>query len=120
MNIIVPDVVQHETAESTEVLVNVFAGSDRSRVEIRFWGSGDWQTMDRVFREDPSYVALKSAEESDDPPNGRGLPRPVICAHLWKALLPFDRPLGTHLVHVRTTDMFGQSYEASRSIRIEE
>jgi hypothetical protein len=37
---------------------------------------------------------------------------------MWRAVLPPTAPLGTHLITVRATDMFGQTFTASRVIRI--
>jgi hypothetical protein len=61
---------------------------------------------------------MKKAEAGPNPPAGAKLPGPSKCAHLWTAKLPKDAPAGTYLVTVRTADMFGQSYTASRVIRV--
>jgi hypothetical protein len=48
----------------------------------------------------------------------RSLPGAIDSPHLWKAvLLKVDKP-GVYPLHVRTTDMFGQVYVATRAIRV--
>jgi hypothetical protein len=118
MNIFAPEEVKSSESGETEVQVNVFAGSERSKVEMRLGDVGEWIEMQRVSREDPFYLQMKKAEAGPNPPAGAKLPGPSKCAHLWTAKLPKDAPAGTYLVTVRTADMFGQSYTASRVIRV--
>lgn len=118
MNIHAPQAVPAGKADQTEVLVNVFAGSERSTVDMRF-SRGEWVRLERVSRVDPYYAALKQAEDSEPPPPGRQLPKGKPSTHLWRGVLPANPPRGTHLIEVRTTDMFGQTYTGRRIIRIE-
>ena len=110
--------VSAEAAGQTEVLVNVFAGSERSTVQMRF-GAGGWAELERVVCEDPYYLALKQAEEGEHPPRGPKLPKILKSPHIWRGTLPASPPPGTHLIEVRTTDMFGQRHVGRRLIRIE-
>jgi hypothetical protein len=118
MNIYAPEVVVAAAAGQTEVLVNVFAGSERSTVQMRL-DVGEWVALERVVREDPYYLALKHAEEGEHAPRGTKLPKASKSPHLWRGTLPAGPAPGTHLIEVRTTDMFGQSYVGRRLIRIE-
>ncbi|MCP4594215.1 MAG: metallophosphoesterase [bacterium] len=118
MAIFVPEEVAGSDAAKTEVLVNVFAGSERSTVEMQLGDTGPWVVLKRVQREDPFYLRMKEAEESPTPPRGRRLPTATSCTHLWQAYLPPNPIAGTHLLRVRTTDMFGQTYSAVRVVRI--
>lgn len=118
MNIYAPEEVAASEADKTEVLVNVFAGSERSKVEMRLGESGAWVPMTRTAREDPYFAALKQAEAGPNPPPGRRLPNALLSPHLWQANLPADPPKGTHLIHVRTTDMFGKIYTDKRILRV--
>ena len=118
MNIFAPEEVAVGQAAETEVFVNVFAGSERSSVDMRLGERGPWIGMERVEREDPYYLRMKQAEEGPRPPAGRKLPKVVKSPHLWRAALPANATKGTHLIHVRTTDMFGQIYTDRRVIRI--
>lgn len=118
MNIYAPDVVEAAKAGATEVLVNVFAGSERSKVEMRLGDKGAWAAMERIAIEDPAYVRTKTIEDGLKPRPGASLPGAGKSPHIWKANLPKDAASGTYLIQVRTTDMFGQSYAASRVVVI--
>jgi hypothetical protein len=118
MSIHAPESVAPEKAAQTEVLVNVFAGSQRSTVEMRF-GSGDWVKLERVACGDPYFAAIKEAEESKHPPRGRKLPEIGKSSHIWRGVLPANPRPGTHLIEVRTTDMFGATHSGRRIIRVE-
>lgn len=118
MNIDAPEQVTTADLGGTEVLVNVFAGSERSTVEMRLGEEGSWVALEHVAVEDPFYVAMKKLEEGPNPPPGRKLPETIKSPHIWKGKLPAGAPVGTHLIHVRTTDMFGKTYVDRRSIRV--
>lgn len=112
MNIFTPEEAASADAEKTEVLVNVFAGSERSRVEMQIDGKGSWLAMERVEMEDPYLLSLRKSQSQS------GLPDPKKSTHMWKAYLPKDISAGTHLINVRTVDMFGQVFTGRRVIRI--
>ena len=62
LNIYAPESVSAGDAAATEVLVNVFAGSERSSVEMHIDGvdaEGVWTPLDRADRRDPYYVAVQ-------------------------------------------------------------
>jgi len=118
MHIFAPEEVSAAEAIRTEVLANVFAGSSRSQVEMRLGETGPWIKMEQTSREDPCFLLLKQAEASPNPPPGLRLPGASRTDHIWRATLPENPPRGTHLVHIRTTDMFGQTYTGQRVIRI--
>lgn len=103
--------------ESVEIVANVFAGSERSTVEMRV-GEGAWTRLANFEGQDPAFVRLKEAEKGPKPPAGLPLPNPSMTRHLWKGTLPTDLPLGVHAVEVRTTDMFGQTFTERRIVRV--
>jgi hypothetical protein len=117
MNIHAPETITRDQAAETEILVNVFAGSERSTVRMRL-DNGPFTTLKRVERPDPYYAELKKAEESKKPPRGRKLPRLENSHHLWAGYLPASPAPGSHLIEVRTTDMFGHTYTGYRIIRV--
>lgn len=121
MNIYAAEEVAAADAPAADVVVNVFAGSGRSKVELRLGDAGEWRPMEMVSAADPYFLDMKKLEEGPTPPPGRKLPAPAKSTHLWKAKLA-DAPLapGTHLIHVRTTDMFGRTYEDRRAVRVAE
>jgi hypothetical protein len=122
MNIYAPDEVAQNHVGRTEVLVNVFAGSPRSTVQMRLGDHAPWTPMRPVVRTDPNYERLVEKERAFEKPpwkTWKRMPRRVPeCPHLWQKRLPPDPPTGVHLLQVRTTDMFGRTHEACRLIRI--
>jgi len=118
MNIYAPEEVPAADLANTDVLVNVFAGSARSSVEMRVGADGTWMPMTQSPAQDPAYLALKELEKGERPPLGRTLPGPAAPSHMWRAKLPAGLAPGTHVITVRTRDMFGQTYEARRIFRV--
>jgi hypothetical protein len=119
MSIFAPAAVASSQAGATEVLVDVFAGSDRSRVEMRLEDTGEWQPLERVERPDPFYLELLAREAELGPKLGRPLPPAAPSLHLWRGTLPLNPPPGSYALEVRSTDLFGQQFTGHRLIRIE-
>lgn len=120
MNIEAPDRVSSDQLETgIEVVVNVFAGSNRSVVKMRVGEEAPWVPMERVARADPFYLKLKALEKENRPQAWRNSPNPVKSWHLWTGVLPNKLAEGIHLIEVQTTDMFGQTFVGSRPIRVE-
>lgn len=118
MNLFAPAAVSATAAPGTEVLANVFAGSERSQVEMRVAG-GPWIEMERVEREDPTYMATRGRERAAGIGQLRPSPEPVRSPHLWRAWLPAGLERGAALIEVRSRDVFGQLHSGRRSIRID-
>ena len=118
MNIYAPDSIKTYEAAGTQVLVNVFAGSEKSKVEMRIGDKGDWIPMEFFSVEDPAYVQTKKREDSEKQKSASSLPNPGKCPHMWKANLPADIEAGTYLINIRTTDMYKQTYTACRVINV--
>ncbi len=118
MNIHAPDEI--ETGSGTEVVVNVFAGSERSKVEMRLGENGAWIPLQKEWRQDPFFSSLKELEASigNKKLPGRKLPALIDSPHVWSGQLPAATALGTHHIYVRTTDMFGQQYSDRRMVRV--
>ena len=127
MNIYLPDDVEQAAAGKTEILVNVFAGSERSTVDMRFGDTGPWTPLERTVTIDPR--CLRMYEQSpylDQTVLGKPLGEifgwkmdyPSKSYHMWKGTLPASPPKGTHTVTVRTMDMFGQTWTSHRIVRI--
>ena len=117
MHVWAPASIAPEELESARVWVNVFAGSERSRVEMRV-GGGEWAALERRAGPDPYYMAMKAGEVGVPPP-GRALPEPVDSPHLWVGGLPVGLESGAHVIEVRTTDMFGRTDHGRRVMRVE-
>jgi hypothetical protein len=118
MSIHLPEEIYPSQALSTAMIVNVFFGSKKSKVEMRHLPNGEWKELERVDGVDPFFADMKLAEAGPTPPNGVPLPGPSITDHLWRGLLPPVLLPGTHLFEVRTTDMHGKVYTDRESIRV--
>ncbi|MCW3059997.1 MAG: putative phosphohydrolase, partial [Capsulimonas sp.] len=118
MHLSTPDSVTSASSGSADVLVNIYAGSPRSVVEMRVDGRSDWAPMQATFIEDPYFVKMKQAEAGPKPPPGLPLDDATKTDHIWTAKLPAGLPKGTHLVQVRTTDMFGHTYTGRRILLV--
>jgi hypothetical protein len=116
MNVIAPEVIAANSVTGTIIYANVFGGTERSKVEMSFAGR-DWKPMERSVERDPSYVKMFDQDKALKLPY-RALPNPVNSPHLWKADLLGGVLPGVYPLHIRTTDMFGQKYAATRAIRI--
>jgi hypothetical protein len=125
MNIYAPEEIEASEAAATEVLVNLFAGSLKSKVEMRVVRgakssapTASWSAMERVARADPAFERLKELEAGPTPPPGRKLPNPRQTPHIWQGRLPASLSAGAWLIEVRATDMFGQTDTARRVLRV--
>jgi hypothetical protein len=127
MNIWAPEEVEQDLAEKTDVLVNVFAGSEKSKVEMRVGKEGRWVAMERAAVPDPYYKAAQQADTqarkaqppTSGPSRDHAMPKAIDSPHIWRAGLPAKPPKGTLVVYVRATDMFGQVHANQRIIRIQ-
>jgi hypothetical protein len=129
MNIFAPDSVSIDAAEEAQVMANVFAGSERSQVELRLEAAnsedpggrayGPWIPMSRKPQPDPAYVEAVERDRLRDPRPRFFLPPPMPSPHLWVAKLPAPPRAGTHTIVVRSKDMYGQVFIARRLIRFD-
>jgi hypothetical protein len=118
INIFAPDEISLEQATATEVIVNIFAGSEKSKVEYKLGEKGSWLPMVKTEMKDPYFLQLKKDENDAYPASWRKLANPFDSHHIWKANLPAAIEKGTQLITVRTTDMFGHTYTGYRVITI--
>jgi hypothetical protein len=118
MNIYLPSEIERVDAISTAVLVNVFNGSEKSRVRLRVLPDGDWTTMERVDGVDPYFWDLKQLETGPEAPRGVPLPAAATTDHLWRSFLPANLTPGTHLIEVEATDMHGKVHVDRESLRV--
>jgi hypothetical protein len=119
MNIFAPERISGAASEPAEVLVNVFAGSLRSQVELSVDG-GAWAALEHTQGViDPYFAALKDLEKKEPPPPGRKLPGRHPSTHIWRGHVPTGLTPGVHRLAVRTTDMYGQTYTAYRLVEVE-
>lgn len=127
MNVYVNSEVASANADAAEVMVNVFAGSAKSSVEMQFGKEAPWTPLEPVLAADPEcqrmfelspYLDQQVLGKKLDEVFGWKMDEPSKSRHMWKGRLPKNPPPGTHTLSVRTTDMFGQSYTARRIVRV--
>lgn len=118
MNIYAPELLNRADVDKTDIVVNVYGGNEKSVVEMRFGATGEWRKMEKVLEPDPEFVKLVTRDQTLTAPF-RPLPGAMNSPHLWKLKLPATTERGTVPVHIRTKDMFGQVYYATRGIRID-
>jgi hypothetical protein len=118
MRIQAPEVIAADESGKTNIYVNVFNGSERSKVEMRLGKDGPWTLMQRKVMNDPEFAALSAAGRADKNKSWRDLPAPKASPHLWHAMLPKDPQPGTHMLQIRTVDMNGRTYHGRRVLRV--
>jgi hypothetical protein len=116
MNIYAPDIVK--PGEEIKIYANIYGGSKRSKVELRFGDAMPWVSMDHVLEPDPEFVKLFERDRQLQRPF-YSLPEPINSPHLWSLTLRTGGLSGTVPIHIRTTDMFGQVSISTRAVRIE-
>lgn len=129
MNIYLPNEVKRSVLDTTKVLVNVFAGSERSKVEMQINKTGEWIPMEIVKTIDPECLRMHNLSPVlNEKVNGQALDDifgytmdyPSISHHMWEMALPNSIKTGTHLVTIRTTDMYNKTWESHRIFRVTE
>ena len=96
----------------------------------RLDGAGEWLVMERTPMVDPAFKKIYDTElERYEKLIAQGVPEsalwkklgtPAISTHIWRAPLPANLDVGTHVIDVRATDMHGRPYYGKRLIRIGE
>ena len=99
------DRIDREQLPSTEIVVNLFDGGPKSKVEYRI-GGGPSQPMTRAFRTDP-FVEELYLRNSD---SKKSWVKAEPSSHVWTASLPPNLEPGVHTITVRATDEYGQEH----------
>jgi hypothetical protein len=97
----------------TKVVVNLFDGGERDRVELSLDG-GPTTPMRYVVRTDPFMEKAYSrlAETRD------AFPRPAVSSHIWEFDLPQNLAPGIHSAVVESEDEFGQQQRGVLSFEV--
>ena len=102
-----------EALASTRLVVNLFDGGPRSKVQVSI-GGRSYQALARVERLDPFVVEVYAR-------NG-GSKKPWVEAarssHVWQGGLPADLGTGTHRVTVQAMDEYGRAHAASMVLEV--
>ncbi|MCY1723216.1 calcineurin-like phosphoesterase C-terminal domain-containing protein [Prolixibacteraceae bacterium Z1-6] len=129
MNIYMPDEIEANSLDTTKVLVNVFAGSERSVVEMTVSGTDKWIKLGKKDQIDPQslkvhllnpYLEKEIEGAALEDILGFKMDYPSVSTHMWEGYLSQDLKPGTYNLSVKTTDMFGQTWTANRIFRIKE
>jgi C terminal of Calcineurin-like phosphoesterase/N terminal of Calcineurin-like phosphoesterase len=98
---------------STRLVVNVFDGGPRSKVEVCFAGR-PYQALTKAERLDPFVVEVYERNRDSKKPWVEA----VKSSHIWQGRLPVDLPPGTHRVVVRATDEYGRTHATSMVLEV--
>jgi len=128
MNIYLPEEIRSDKMDSIEVLVNIFAGSERSAVEMSIDNSNRWIPLKHTLTADPEvarmhrlspFLQQKMDGQLLEDIFGNAMDRPSKSRHMWQSNLPGSGiTAGTHRLTVRTTDMYGQTWTAHRIFNV--
>ncbi len=120
IRVTMPEVIASAKTSETSFRANVFNAMPEATIEWKL-DDGAWQPMVKTENEtDPLYQALYDEEQQigKENLNWRGLGKPMVCPHLWKASLPEKMPAGTYLITVRATNPNGQILTGERTFRV--
>ena len=120
ININAPEVVATTASGQTTIHANVFNGSSNSEVSMQIGLHGKTVKMERTVAKDPALVATFNAEESIPNHPWRKMSNPKGSTHLWKASLPANLPVGTHLITITATDPIFGKVTGTRVLRVSE
>ncbi len=126
MNIYLPDDLTKTMADTSHILVNVFAGSEKSVVEMQV-DNGNWIKMEKCKTIDPEilrmhqlspYLDTEINGNKLDDIFGYSMDYPSVSTHIWKAAFPKGIKPGAHKLTVQSTDMYNQTYTAHRVFNV--
>jgi len=100
--------------ENTELLVNVFNGSQKSQVRYKI-NHSDWIKMDWLGLSVSPFFKNLLDQNSD---TFASWIQPVETTHLWRADLTGILTAGTHRITVWTRDQFGQEFSRVKVIEV--
>jgi C terminal of Calcineurin-like phosphoesterase len=102
-----------ERLGSTRLVVNLFDGGPRSRVDVSIGGS-PYRVLSKIERLDPFVVEVYE--------RNRDSKKPWVEAgqssHIWQMSLPSELEPGTHRVAVRATDEYGRTRAGSMVLEV--
>lgn len=118
MEVFHPKIVEKDKRNKSGIFVNFFMGSKNDKLEYRI-DQGDWKPMQHILMQDPTYeVSLYKWDLTEELMEGRRGSDAIESKHIWKSKIPTNLDLGKHLIEVRATDMYGNTYIAKSSYQI--
>ncbi|HEX3006059.1 MAG TPA: calcineurin-like phosphoesterase family protein [Bacteroidales bacterium] len=116
--IFAPRVVKQNASTSAKIYANFFMGRSADSVFYRIDDNG-WLPMKYTHDYDPSFLhLLHEWDFAETLPEGRRPSNPERCFHLWRGDIRVNLPAGEHIIEVKVTDMFGQTFSQKASYRI--
>jgi hypothetical protein len=105
--------IHEDQLQATEVIVNLFDGGPRSKVEYRV-GAGPPVEMTRTRRPDPFVQELfvRFGETM------KSWVKVEPSSHIWTARLPSDLGPGVHTLTVRAIDEYGREQVAHKLFEV--
>ena len=107
-------VIDPDNLPYRKIIVNVYDGSEKSMTQFSLDNS-PWQKMRRETFKDPYFDILYSLSKKDTP----SWIKPKATSHIWTAPLPEKLTSGVHKIIVRTTDQFGNTFQAARIFEVQ-
>jgi hypothetical protein len=102
-----------DAVASTRLVVNVFDGGPRSKVEVSI-GGRPYQALTKTERLDPFVVEVYTRNADSKKPWVEA----TKSNHIWQAVLPAELKPGTHRVAVRGQDEYGRIHVASMVLEV--
>jgi len=106
-------VIDPDSLRYTKIIVNVYDGSEKSVTQFSLDNS-PWQEMTRENFKDPYFDLLYSLSQENTP----SWINPKATSHIWTAPLPEELAPGIHKIVVKTTDQFGNTFQAARIFEV--
>lgn len=103
------------TKDDPKVLLNVFAGSEKTEVKLRV-NQGDWQLMTRERSIDPFIYRIKELQDEKLYPDQVSRRSPYLdrpSSHLWAGKVPTDLEEGLNELEVWAKDEHGLDHRES-------
>lgn len=124
MSLHAPESVTQQELVKTELIANVFNGSEKTEVSFRVGDQngdfGAWHPMKVSRRADPAFVAEKKREDAVPNRPWTSLPGPHSTPHIWVAKLPAEITPGTKVIEVRANNVVGTNALGRRIIHVKE
>jgi C terminal of Calcineurin-like phosphoesterase/N terminal of Calcineurin-like phosphoesterase/Calcineurin-like phosphoesterase len=137
MNIYIPRGIAAGSADTVQIVVNYFMGSEQTKVEYRIKDLSDWQTMTHTLMFDPFYEKLYKRGEffrkqellkkwksdpdyANEPLPGTSPPRKDRSPHIWTANLNKDLQAGEYVIEVRIKDRYNRTFQDHQLMRVAE
>jgi hypothetical protein len=118
IEISIPKVVEQDKKTSAKVYANFFMGSAKDEVLMRVDG-GKWTKMQYLEDKDPYYLYQQQKwDYSDELLNGKRPSAANDSKHLWVANIPTKLSIGQHVIEVKATDIYGQTFVQKKTYKV--